>query len=95
MTPRTEPPAVDVAARKPQRECRTVIGRPRWAIGASWRNVITTAVDSIALGDNRIAEYWIESRGHGLRLVVQSEAPHCAGELAREVKSRALTRCAS
>lgn len=92
---RIEPTAVDISERTPQRECRTVINRPRWAIGASWRTVITSAVDSIALGDNRIAEYWIESRCDGLRLVVQSESPFDAGDLAREIKRAALARCAS
>ena len=92
---RTDPAAVDVATRTPERECRTIINRPSWAIGKSWRAVIIAAVDSIALGDSRIAEYWIESRCDGLRLVVQSESPFDAGDLAREIKRAALARCAS
>lgn len=44
---KTEPPAVDVAARPIVRMCRTVISKPRRALMTGWRLAIIAAIDAV------------------------------------------------
>lgn len=95
MTPRTEPPAVDVVARPIVRMCRTVISKPRRALMTGWRLAIIAAIDAVIDDFRGLDEIEVENCNDGLRLVVESVAGYDAAEIARGIKARALTRCAS
>lgn len=92
---RTEPAAVDVAARLAVRKTRTIITAPRQALMSGWRAVMVAAIDEAAADIAGVDEYFVEPCRDGLRLIVESLDGYDACDLARAIKLRALRRCAS
>lgn len=95
MTTRTEPPAVDVAARPIARRYRTIVKKPRRALMTGWRLAMIAAIDAVIDDFRGLDEIEVENCTDGLRLVVESVAGYDADEVARAVKAAALARCAS
>lgn len=92
---RTEPAAVDVAARPCVRKTRTVIAKPRHALMTGWRKSIIEAIDAELGSFAGLDEIETKNCTDGLRLIVHTFAGYDAVEIARAIKLRALRRCAS